>query len=90
MLGSCCLPHIAPDCWRSRPCTANADFCAPAAGYWSSWTETARDDPEFKAYLGLEPEDRCLGIFMLGSCSERVAGYRASRGPIEEKVRWMA
>ena len=58
-----------------------------AAGYWSSWWPNARDHPEFKAWLGLRGEDRCLGLLMLG-CSCDDVSYRAARGPIQEKVKW--
>ena len=57
------------------------------AGMWSSWWPEARDAPEFKAYLGLQPEDRCLGVLMTGR-TDRAQGYRSSRDPIEDKVQW--
>lgn len=59
-----------------------------AAGYWTSWgPEEARDSLHVKDWLGIEPQDRCLGVFLLGS-SDRVDDYRASRGPVSEKVVW--
>ena len=58
------------------------------AGYWASWVETAREHPNFKTYLGLQPEDRCLGVFMLGQPGPSAAGYRASRQPIASKTEW--
>ena len=32
--------------------------------------------------------DRVLGFFYVGCASERVAGYKARRGPIGDKVMW--
>jgi len=77
--GHCNLPHIA--------CSVSLQG---AAGYWTSWgPEEARDSPEVKGFLGLEPEDRCIGVFLMGVAdSERVATYRVKRGPIGEKVEW--
>ena len=40
-----------------------------------------------KQWLGLEREDRCIGVFLLGR-SDRLSGYKAKRGPISEKVTW--
>lgn len=61
-----------------------------AAGYWTSWgPEELRDSLEVKTFLGLDPEDRCIGVFLMGMADrERVAAYRAKRGPISEKVEW--
>eukprot|EP00884_Botryococcus_braunii_P003549 jgi/Botrbrau1/13195/Bobra.0351s0008.1 len=58
-----------------------------AAGYWTSWQAPARDSPEMRAFLGLEPEDRCLGFFILGKCKEPEK-YRSLRGPTSQKVVW--
>ena len=58
------------------------------AGYWTSWgPEAARDSVKVKSWLGLEPEDRCIGAFLLGS-TDRAESYRASRGPWQDKVTW--
>lgn len=57
------------------------------AGYWSSWQEAAREAAEMKEFLGLAPQDRCLGVFSAG-ISDRVDSYRGSRRPLEEKVEW--
>ena len=46
-----------------------------------------RDSPEFKQWLGLGPEDKCLGLLLVG-ISDRADSYRAGRGPIEDKVQW--
>ena len=58
------------------------------AGYWSSWNEKAREDVEVKKYLGLGPEDSCLGVYYLGR-SNAADQYRSARGPISEKVQWL-
>ncbi|KAF5832135.1 Nitroreductase-like protein [Dunaliella salina] len=58
------------------------------AGYWTSWEAVARDAQEMREFLGLtEPKDRCLGLYCLGF-SDRSAGYRSSRGTVQEKVQW--
>lgn len=56
-------------------------------GYWSSWYTEARESADVKQFLGLEEEDRCLGVFMLGKCADD-SGYRSKRGPLSEKVTW--
>ena len=35
------------------------------ACYWSSWHDAARDSSEMKAFLDMQPEDECLGFFMI-------------------------
>ena len=58
------------------------------AGYWTSWgPEEARDSLAVKQYLGLDGEDKCIGVFLMGR-SDRADSYRAKRGPIAEKVEW--
>ncbi|KAK9829250.1 hypothetical protein WJX72_004755 [[Myrmecia] bisecta] len=57
------------------------------AGYWTSWTAEARESPEMKQFLLLQPDDRCLGFFMLGK-SDRIADYRTKRGPVAGKTQW--
>jgi len=61
------------------------------AAYWSSWDAGSRDCPEMRELLKMDhPEDKCLGFFMVGSAHpEVVAGYRAKRGDIAEKVTWI-
>ena len=58
-----------------------------AAGYWSSWTAEARDSQDMKDFLGLGPQDRCLGVFMLGKCAD-LSVCRSARRPLAEKVEW--
>lgn len=68
----------------------NMHLVAAAAGvasYWSSggW-DKALSTPRFKRVLGLNGDgDRCLGLFHVGM-SDKMAQYRASRGPWREKV----
>ena len=57
------------------------------AGYWSSWTAEARDSQDMKTFLGLGPEDKCLGVFMLGKCADMSIG-RSTRRQLSEKVEW--
>lgn len=59
------------------------------AGYWTSWQAAARESEEMKAWLGLGPDDRCLGFFVAGMCDNPDA-YRGSRKPIQDKVTWKA
>jgi len=59
------------------------------ASYWASFPEVARDSNEFKAYLGLTPEDRCIGVLVVGQ-SDRISGYRGKRGDWKAKVDFRA
>jgi nitroreductase len=56
------------------------------AGYWSSpplvYTR------QFADWLGLGPEDRCLGLFYLGWPKEGFIMPKASRKPVSEKITW--
>ncbi|EFJ51386.1 hypothetical protein VOLCADRAFT_87619 [Volvox carteri f. nagariensis] len=55
----------------------------------STWGKVARESPEMKALLGLDPADRVMGFFTVGRIErERLEGYRASRGPWLDKVTW--
>ena len=38
-------------------------------------------------FLGLGPQDKCLGVFMLGKCAD-LSVCRSSRRPLAEKVEW--
>jgi hypothetical protein len=49
----------------------------------------ARTAPEMLEFLGMEPGDQCLGFFVAGIAEpERLAGYKASRRPLEGIVEW--
>jgi nitroreductase len=56
------------------------------AGYWSSpplvYTR------QFADWLGLGPEDRCLGLFYLGWPKPGFTMPKASRKPVAEKITW--
>lgn len=58
------------------------------AGYWSSWNPVGRDSKGMARFLGLEPEDRCLGFFCLAS-SDRIGKYRSGRKPLDDFVRYV-
>lgn len=59
------------------------------AGYWSSWQEPARTAHRMNEFLGIGPEDLCLGFFVAGTAdAERAAAYKASRRPLESVVEW--
>lgn len=60
------------------------------AAYWSSGGPL--DHPTVIGHLGLDGADgdRCLGLFHVGSADPaKVAGYRARRGDIAEKVHFL-
>ena len=40
-----------------------------------------------KDFLELGPQDRCLGVFMLGKCAD-LSVCRSTRRPLAEKVEW--
>ena len=56
------------------------------AGYWSSpplvYTR------QFVDWLGMDAEDRCLGLFYLGWPREGFTPPKANRKPVEEKITW--
>eukprot|EP00088_Acartia_fossae_P070825 TRINITY_DN9575_c0_g1_i2.p1 TRINITY_DN9575_c0_g1~~TRINITY_DN9575_c0_g1_i2.p1 ORF type:complete len:286 (+),score=45.62 TRINITY_DN9575_c0_g1_i2:65-859(+) len=58
-------------------------------GYWSShtWCKHARDSKQFKEYLGLEPEDRVFGAFILGKVTPGKT-FKSTRGKWQDKVSW--
>ncbi len=59
---------------------------AGLAGYWSSpplvYTRAFAD------WLGLGPEDRCLGLFYLGWPRPGLTPPKAVRKPVEQKITW--
>jgi nitroreductase len=59
---------------------------AGLAGYWSS--PPVVDAPDFKHWLGLKHEDRCLGLIYLGWPKSDLAWPRSTRRPIADKVIW--
>lgn len=58
------------------------------AGYWSSFpADAVRSSPAFKAGIGLQAEDICMGVFFLGR-SNAIDSYRSKREALETKVTW--
>mmetsp|Transcript_9310 Transcript_9310/g.19514 ORF Transcript_9310/g.19514 Transcript_9310/m.19514 type:complete len:280 (-) Transcript_9310:382-1221(-) len=62
------------------------------ACYWSSWHDKARDSDEMKSFLKMEPEDKCLGFFIVAQrdpkrCSPK---DRRTRDPSLMQVEWRA
>jgi len=60
------------------------------ACYWSSWHAAARDSDEMKEFLGMEQEDKCLGMFVVAQrdpkrCSTK---DRRKRDPSIMRVEW--
>jgi nitroreductase len=59
---------------------------AGLAGYWSS--PPIVGTRQFLDWLGMGPEDRCLGLFYLGWPRLGFVPHKATRSPIEEKLTW--
>ncbi len=55
-------------------------------GYWSSPAYAMGDD--FRKFLKLEDDERCLGLFYAGTISEDVIRAEGRRGDWREKVRF--
>ena len=60
---------------------------AGLAGYWS--TPPLVYSPEFSAWLGLQGEDRCLGLFYLGWPKAGLQMQAAFRHAVDEKITWL-
>ncbi len=56
-------------------------------GYWSTGPLVYK--PEFAAFLDLESNQQCLGIFYLGKPKENAIEMKKQRSPIAEKVTWI-
>lgn len=59
----------------------------PYAGYWS--TPGYIHSPEFATYLKLEPNQRCIGLFYLGTPDASAMGAVGKRGDWKDKVKFM-
>ena len=59
---------------------------AGLGGYWSSPPVLAA--PSFREWLGLRPEDRCMGLIYLGWPKPELKWPRSVRKPVETKVVW--
>ena len=46
------------------------------ACYWSSWHVAARDSADMRDFLQMQSEDKCLGFFMVASCSPKLPDRR--------------
>lgn len=46
------------------------------ACYWSSWHEAFRDSNEMKNFLGMEAEDKCLGLFIVAKSAPNRPDHR--------------
>jgi len=55
-------------------------------GYWSSPAYAMGDD--FRTFLKLEDDERCLGLFYIGTIAEDVLRAEGRRGDWREKVRF--
>ena len=67
----------------------NLHLSASAAGLGGFWSSPPiLSSPEMKAFLGLQEEDACLGLFYLGWRKEGVSIPESRRSPMKEKVRW--
>ena len=59
------------------------------ACYWSSWHSAFRDSTEMKDYLGMEAEDRCMGIFVVAQKDLKRCGKdRRKRDRSIMQVEW--
>ena len=68
----------------------NMHLTASAAGLGAKWSSPpVCFTPEMTAFLGLRPQDRCLGLFYLGWPREGVGAPESPRHPVAEKVVWM-
>lgn len=68
----------------------NLTLGATARGLGSFWsTPPFIGTPEMKAWLGIGPEDRCLGLLYLGRPAEPDALPSGRRGAADDKVEWI-
>lgn len=59
---------------------------AGLAAYWS--TPPLLETREFAGFLELDRDDRCLGLLYLGWPRDDWRSPAATRGPVDEKIRW--
>lgn len=68
----------------------NMHLTASAVGLGAKWSSPpVCYTPEMNQWLGLRPQDRCLGLFYVGWPREGVAFPESPRHPVAEKVKWM-
>jgi nitroreductase len=58
------------------------------ACYWSSWHDAFRDSAEMKSFLGMEDEDRCLGLFIVAACDPALKDSRRRAPEAHNSVEW--
>ena len=58
------------------------------ACYWSSWHSAARDSKEMATFLGMDPEDKCLGFFMVAACDPAMRDRRKRTPETHGSVEW--
>lgn len=67
----------------------NLTLSATAAGLGSFWSSPPLIyTAEFRRWLGIREEDRCLGLIYLGWPRAGFVWPQGSRSPIEEKISW--
>ncbi len=67
----------------------NMHLTASAVGLGAKWSSPpVCFTPEMNAWLGLRPQDRCLGLFYVGWPREGVDFPESPRHPVAEKVTW--
>ncbi len=69
----------------------NLMLAATAAGLGSFWSSPPLlDSTAFQEWLGLRPEDRCVGLMYLGWPKPGLNWPRSVRQPVETKITWVA
>jgi nitroreductase len=67
----------------------NMHLTASAAGLGAYWSSPPLVETRvFAEWLGLGPNDRCLGLFYVGWPKQGFVWPKAFRRPVEEKLRW--
>jgi nitroreductase len=67
----------------------NLMLSATAAGMASFWSSPpALNTAEFRDWLGIRPEDRCVGLMYLGWPKVNLNWPRSTRQPVETKIVW--
>jgi nitroreductase len=67
----------------------NLMLSATAAGVSSYWSSPPLlDTVQWKEWLGLRPEDRCLGLIYLGYAKPNSPKSTSTRSPVVQSVQW--
>ncbi len=67
----------------------NLMLSATAAGVGSFWSSPPLlETVEFQTWLGIRPEDRCVGLMYLGWPKAGLNWPRSVRQPVETKISW--